>query len=358
MEQYAFKDLTLEIFRGVLAEEEFHAAPHAAIALQAYLTRRRERRSRVDSLGAPAKAAHRRAPGQGRLLGQRDRLGETEELADSGFPRQSGDRCQLRAAQPAVAGKSRRDRRRFRQPQLCAVWRTPSSPRRNSGLPANGYEIQMLYGMAEPVRQAIIQNGQRVRVYLPVGELLPGMSYLIRRLMENTSNTSFLRQTYADQKDIGEFDQGAGTAVDKATMTRGVIRDARRSSEPFSQRAADRFFAAGESRALRSKRSKKFAANSKAAVRKRSSGQWLESVNPADPEGSRRAVRVDQHRSKPRRRSKRRRDFFPKWRATPARNAPRFLLRRRRNHAPDNAGNSLRGKFSKSARDGAKRTPM
>jgi RHH-type proline utilization regulon transcriptional repressor/proline dehydrogenase/delta 1-pyrroline-5-carboxylate dehydrogenase len=44
-----------------------------------------------------------------------------------------------------------------------------------------------------------------VRVYLPVGELLPGMSYLIRRLMENTSNTSFLRQTYADRKDIASL---------------------------------------------------------------------------------------------------------------------------------------------------------
>jgi len=45
-------------------------------------------------------------------------------------------------------------------------------------------------------------NGQRVRVYLPVGELLPGISYLIRRLMENTSNTSFLRQTYAEKKAV------------------------------------------------------------------------------------------------------------------------------------------------------------
>ena len=70
------------------------------------------------------------------------------------------------------------------------------------GIALNAYEIQMLYGMAEPVRRAIIENGQRVRVYLPVGELLPGISYLIRRLMENTSNTSFLRQTYADKKDI------------------------------------------------------------------------------------------------------------------------------------------------------------
>ena len=42
------------------------------------------------------------------------------------------------------------------------------------GVPPNGYEIQMLYGMAEPVRQAIIQNGQRVRVYLPVGRSAAG----------------------------------------------------------------------------------------------------------------------------------------------------------------------------------------
>ena len=69
-------------------------------------------------------------------------------------------------------------------------------------VPKNGYEIQVLYGMAEPIRQAMIQSGQRVRVYVPVGELLPGMAYLIRRLMENTSNTSFLRQTYGEEKDL------------------------------------------------------------------------------------------------------------------------------------------------------------
>jgi len=30
--------------------------------------------------------------------------------------------------------------------------------------------------------------GYRVRDYCPVGEVLPGMSYLVRRLLENTSN--------------------------------------------------------------------------------------------------------------------------------------------------------------------------
>jgi RHH-type proline utilization regulon transcriptional repressor/proline dehydrogenase/delta 1-pyrroline-5-carboxylate dehydrogenase len=82
------------------------------------------------------------------------------------------------------------------------------------GLPSDGYEIQMLYGMAEPVRQAIIQYGQRVRVYLPAGELLPGMSYLIRRLMENTSNTSFLRQTYADRRDIASLIKAPAPGVE------------------------------------------------------------------------------------------------------------------------------------------------
>ena len=101
------------------------------------------------------------------------------------------------------------------------------------GVPANGYEIQMLYGMAEPFRRAIIENGQRVRVYLPVGELLPGMSYLIRRLMENTSNTSFLRQTYADKKDIESSDCCANCG--RLETFRAIRKWHRRQKLPLSQ---------------------------------------------------------------------------------------------------------------------------
>ena len=32
----------------------------------------------------------------------------------------------------------------------------------------------------------------RVRVYCPVGDLVAGMAYLVRRLLENTANESFL----------------------------------------------------------------------------------------------------------------------------------------------------------------------
>jgi len=41
------------------------------------------------------------------------------------------------------------------------------------GLPPRSYEIQMLYGMAEPVKAALVSLGRRVRVYTPYGQLLP-----------------------------------------------------------------------------------------------------------------------------------------------------------------------------------------
>ena len=66
------------------------------------------------------------------------------------------------------------------------------------GLPAHGYEFQMLYGMAEPIKDVLAGMGQRVRVYTPYGELLPGMAYLVRRLLENTANESFLRASFSE----------------------------------------------------------------------------------------------------------------------------------------------------------------
>ena len=67
------------------------------------------------------------------------------------------------------------------------------------------YEIQMLYGMAEPIKRALIEMGHRVREYSPIGEILPGMSYLVRRLLENTSNEGFLRATFTKESSAEEL---------------------------------------------------------------------------------------------------------------------------------------------------------
>lgn len=69
------------------------------------------------------------------------------------------------------------------------------------GVPKGGIEIQMLYGMAEPMKKAILGMGYRLRDYAPVGDLVPGMAYLVRRLLENTSNEGFLRARFVENVD-------------------------------------------------------------------------------------------------------------------------------------------------------------
>jgi len=65
-------------------------------------------------------------------------------------------------------------------------------------VPEDRLEFQMLHGMAENLRAAWKKHNLRLRLYSPVGEIVPGMAYLVRRLLENTSSESFLRQSFAD----------------------------------------------------------------------------------------------------------------------------------------------------------------
>ncbi|MGZ4277652.1 MAG: proline dehydrogenase family protein, partial [Solirubrobacteraceae bacterium] len=60
------------------------------------------------------------------------------------------------------------------------------------GAPDRDLELQVLRGLGDPLQHALAARGLRVRTYCPVGDLVAGMAYLVRRLLENTSNESFL----------------------------------------------------------------------------------------------------------------------------------------------------------------------
>jgi RHH-type proline utilization regulon transcriptional repressor/proline dehydrogenase/delta 1-pyrroline-5-carboxylate dehydrogenase len=70
------------------------------------------------------------------------------------------------------------------------------------GVPSTRFELQMLYGMADPIAQAFTKEGHLVRLYVPLGDLYVGMGYLVRRLLENTSNESFLKHTFFDAESV------------------------------------------------------------------------------------------------------------------------------------------------------------
>ena len=92
-------------------------------------------------------------------------------------------------------------------------------------LPKDAFEFQMIYGMAEPVRNALQRIGYRVRVYTPLGKLIPGMAYLVRRLLENTSNESFLTKSFLEQQSFDE--------LIKAPQARGPETEQTVGSEAF-----------------------------------------------------------------------------------------------------------------------------
>ncbi len=198
MEQYAFKDVTLKIFREVLTEPEFRDWPDVGIAVQAYL---RDTEADLHQLLDWAKN-ERNTPVWVRLVKGAYWDYETVLAAQHGWP------------VPVWTEKWQSDANFEKLSEFLLAnysWLVPAFGSHNVrslahamavaerlGVPDRRFEFQMLYGMADPVKDAIKSLGYRVRVYTPYGELLPGMAYLVRRLLENTSNDSFLRQGFAE----------------------------------------------------------------------------------------------------------------------------------------------------------------
>jgi RHH-type proline utilization regulon transcriptional repressor/proline dehydrogenase/delta 1-pyrroline-5-carboxylate dehydrogenase len=198
MEQSAYKDLTIRIFQEILDEAEFRAWPDAGIAIQAYL----------HSCAADLQNLLDWAKRRGTPIGVRLIKGaywdyETVVAAQEDWPL------------PVFAHKWETDASYERMTLFLVEhhqWLRPAFGSHNvrslahamaaaqlAGLPERTCEIQMLYGMADPIKDALVGLRQRVRVYTPYGQLLPGMAYLVRRLLENTANTSFLRASFADR---------------------------------------------------------------------------------------------------------------------------------------------------------------
>jgi RHH-type transcriptional regulator, proline utilization regulon repressor / proline dehydrogenase / delta 1-pyrroline-5-carboxylate dehydrogenase len=101
---------------------------------------------------------------------------------------------------------------------------------RAAGLHETAIEIQLLYGMAEPVHAALRKLGMRVRAYAPIGELVPGMAYLVRRLLENTANESFLRNRYVEGRDLDELIEPPD--ADPSSLSQGMGAEPRPETSP------------------------------------------------------------------------------------------------------------------------------
>lgn len=207
IEQYRYRDFTFQIFKEVLAEEEFRNFNGAGIAFQVYfkdwfeslkgfwklLSEKRQVKIRLvkgaywDSEVAEAK--------------QKNHLVHvfTEKWqSDVAFERA----CQIlmwttmfndNRTKIAIASHNVRS-----VAKVMALAKTFNFPKER-------LEFQVLYGMGYPLMRAIVKMGYPVKVYVPIGEVVKGVAYLVRRIVENTSQGSFVFQSFDKKVPIEEL---------------------------------------------------------------------------------------------------------------------------------------------------------
>ena len=73
-------------------------------------------------------------------------------------------------------------------------------------IPTDAYEFQRLHGMGEALHQHVLDTeGTRCRIYAPVGPHRDLLAYLVRRLLENGANSSFVNQVLDTEVPVAEI---------------------------------------------------------------------------------------------------------------------------------------------------------
>ncbi len=179
MEHRELKNLTLAIYKAILEDPEFRGYPHTGIAIQAYL-----RESLDDLRDLLGWSAERGQPLVIRLIKGAYWDQEVVHARQNNWP------------VPVFTEKSATDANFERAARLILEHDAPvrlacgshnirsiafvHELAREVDAPV---EFQALYGMAEPVKNALLTAGMPVRMYVPVGQLIPGIAYLVRRLL-------------------------------------------------------------------------------------------------------------------------------------------------------------------------------
>ena len=230
MESLGYKEMTIELYKRLRADPEFRDFPHLGLVLQAYL-----RDTDTDLDGLLAWAGEQCLPIAVRLVKGAYWDYETVLAKQSGWP------------VPVYTHKAETDmaferlaRRILEASDLCYFACGSHNVRSIAmvmetaaelGVDPCRYEFQVLYGMAEPVRKGLRNVASRVRLYCPYGELIPGMAYLVRRLLENTANESFLRQSFVEGAEMERLLENPARALER-DMEAGPVVEAARPEPP------------------------------------------------------------------------------------------------------------------------------
>src|SRR4051794_5173250 len=195
MESVDALETTLELVFALLDEPEFADGPSAGVVLQAYL---RDSPAHLDRILEWSRAGSRAQPLVVRLVkgaywdhevvearqhGWQPPVFEEKADCDRNFEELTRRLLDARPLVRVAVGSH----------NLRSVAHAIAYNRATGGEDRD-LELQVLRGLGDDLGGALAASGLRVRAYCPVGELVAGMAYLVRRLLENTSNESFLHE--------------------------------------------------------------------------------------------------------------------------------------------------------------------
>ena len=193
MESVDTLETTQDLFFELLDEPEFGAGPSAGLVLQAYL---RDSPEQLERILAWAARADRSPPLVIRLVkgaywdhevvearqhGWTSPVFESKVECDRNFEALTRRLLESRPLVRVAIGSH----------NLRSVSHAIAYNRAVGGEDAD-LELQVLRGLGDDLAHALAAGGLRVRSYCPVGDMVAGMAYLVRRLLENTANESFL----------------------------------------------------------------------------------------------------------------------------------------------------------------------
>jgi len=223
MESYRHKDIIIEVYRRL--KLEYPAYQHLGIVLQAYLVDTDKdladliawaRQNKVQISVRLVKGAYwDYETVKAKQNDWKIPVWTIKAESDAAFERQSrmilenSDLCHYACASHNIRS-------------ISAVMEMA----KELNVPDERYEFQVLYGMAEPVRKGILKVAGRIRLYCPYGDMVPGMGYLVRRLLENTANESFLRQSFAEDAQVERLLEDPVVTAERERAARAACRKA------------------------------------------------------------------------------------------------------------------------------------
>jgi RHH-type proline utilization regulon transcriptional repressor/proline dehydrogenase/delta 1-pyrroline-5-carboxylate dehydrogenase len=195
MESLDSREAVLDLVLELLSEDEFASGPSAGVVLQAYL---RDSPEQLDRILSWASTCGRTPPLQIRLVKGAYWDHELVQARQHGWPapvfeiKADCDRNYEQLTQRLLQSRPVL-RVAIASHNLRSVSHAIAFNRLIGG-DDRDLELQVLRGLGDELQDALAARGFRVRTYCPVGDLVAGMAYLVRRLLENTSNDSFLHE--------------------------------------------------------------------------------------------------------------------------------------------------------------------